>query len=95
MSNRGGAEGFDASESAEICDSEREGGKEEREARLFSALPFELVVPFVGDRYRAWPLVDVDAMANGETLCSQFSALEVTWIVSAPGRSILKVREGH
>lgn len=37
-------------ECSETCDAARDEGKDESEVRLFGALPWELVVPFVGGR---------------------------------------------
>lgn len=37
-------------ERSETCDAARDEGKDESEVRLFVALPWELVVPFVGGR---------------------------------------------
>jgi hypothetical protein len=51
----------------ETCEGDREEGKEEREVLLFTTLPFELVVPFVGGRYSAWPPTCAEAIA--ETIC--------------------------
>lgn len=61
VSSGGGAGDF---KSRETCDAEREEGKEEREVRLFTTLPFELVVPLVGGRYSPWPLACAEAIAG-------------------------------
>ena len=46
----GRAGDLDMCERSETCDAARDEGKDESEVRLFVALPWELVVPFVGGR---------------------------------------------
>lgn len=46
----GRAGDLDMRECSETCDAARDEGKDESEVRLFAALPWELVVPFVGGR---------------------------------------------
>lgn len=49
--SRGGFGDLDGLEFRDMSDGDRDDGKDESEARGFSTLPFELVVPFVVDRY--------------------------------------------
>lgn len=64
VSSLGGCGDFEGLEFRDICEGDRdcEDGNEESEVLRFTALPLELVVPFVEGRYMGWTCADAMAV---------------------------------